>query len=192
MSVQLFDSIRSDNVHNILDSELSEDEGARVRDIIRAGDVRKNIYAPEGKRWQYEARTLEWGDRASEWWASKLVDGGASAPLLWTSCAGIKPGAGCLNVQQGSQKIVRRDALSSPGGAAQIVANGRNGLDVDKFDYLQRDSMYCNVRISADFDRIQKYSKVLHPSACADKVSVLCSGPSGHIHTLCCCNAGDR
>ncbi len=57
MSVQLFDSIRSDNVHNILDSELSEEEGARVRDIIRAGDVRKNIYAPEGKRWQYEART---------------------------------------------------------------------------------------------------------------------------------------
>jgi len=45
------------------------------------------------------------------------------------------------------------------------VANGRNGLDVDKFDYLQRDSMYCNVRISADFDRIQKYSKVPHRSA---------------------------
>ncbi len=73
---------------------------------------------------------------------------------------------------------MRRDALSSPGGAAQIVANGRNGLDVDKFDYLQRDSMYCNVRISADFDRIQKYSKVPHRSACAHKVSVLCSGTS--------------
>jgi len=81
--VQLFDSIRSDNVHNILDSELSEEEGARVRDIIRAGDVRKNIYAPEGKRWQYEARTLKWGDRASVWWASELVALGASAPLLW-------------------------------------------------------------------------------------------------------------
>ena len=43
---------------------------------------------------------------------------------------------------------------------AQIVANGRNGLDVDKFDYLQRDSLYCNVKINADFDRLQKLSKV--------------------------------
>ena len=44
--------------------------------------------------------------------------------------------------------------------ALQIVANGRNGLDVDKFDYLQRDSLYCNVKINADFDRLQKFSKV--------------------------------
>lgn len=52
---------------------------------------------------------------------------------------------------------------------AQIVANGRNGLDVDKFDYLQRDSLYCNVKINADFDRLQKLSKVgpaLDPQAC--------------------------
>ncbi len=40
------------------------------------------------------------------------------------------------------------------------MANGRNGLDVDKFDYLQRDSLYCNVKINADFDRLQKFSKV--------------------------------
>lgn len=46
------------------------------------------------------------------------------------------------------------------GCPAQIVANGRNGLDVDKFDYLQRDSLYCNVKINADFDRLQKLSKV--------------------------------
>lgn len=52
------------------------------------------------------------------------------------------------------------------------MANGRNGLDVDKYDYLQRDSMYCNVKISADFDRIQKYSKVLPPPHCAELASV--------------------
>ena len=40
------------------------------------------------------------------------------------------------------------------------MANGRNGLDVDKFDYLQRDSMYCNVKINADFNRLQWFSKV--------------------------------
>ena len=54
MSVQLFDRIRDENVHNISESELSEDEAARVRDIIRAGEASKGIHAPEGKRWQYE------------------------------------------------------------------------------------------------------------------------------------------
>ena len=46
----------------------------------------------------------------------------------------------------------------------QIVANNRNGLDVDKYDYLQRDSMYCNTKISVDIKRIFSFVKVLlHP-----------------------------
>ena len=56
MSVQLFDRIRDENVHNIGEAELSEDEAARVRDIIRAGDPSKGVRAPEGKRWQYEVQ----------------------------------------------------------------------------------------------------------------------------------------
>ena len=54
MSVQLFDRIRDENVHSIGDSELSDDEAARVRDIIRAGHASEGVHAPEGKRWQYE------------------------------------------------------------------------------------------------------------------------------------------
>lgn len=41
----------------------------------------------------------------------------------------------------------------------QVVANDRNGLDVDKYDYLQRDAMYCNVKISAQIDRIFSFVK---------------------------------
>lgn len=42
----------------------------------------------------------------------------------------------------------------------EIVANGRNGIDVDKFDYLARDSMYCGVKVSFDLNRIVQFSKV--------------------------------
>ena len=42
----------------------------------------------------------------------------------------------------------------------QIVANNRNGLDVDKYDYLQRDSMYSGTKISVDVKRIFPFVKV--------------------------------
>eukprot|EP00879_Flechtneria_rotunda_P033644 GHRR01037281.1.p1 GENE.GHRR01037281.1~~GHRR01037281.1.p1 ORF type:complete len:332 (+),score=112.96 GHRR01037281.1:128-997(+) len=41
-----------------------------------------------------------------------------------------------------------------------IVANKRNGIDVDKFDYLLRDSQQCGVRIGLDPQRTMKYSKL--------------------------------
>lgn len=44
-----------------------------------------------------------------------------------------------------------------------IVANGRNSIDVDKFDYLARDSYYCSVKISCDLNRLQRLTKVLAP-----------------------------
>lgn len=40
------------------------------------------------------------------------------------------------------------------------MANNRNGLDVDKYDYLQRDSMYCNTKVSVDIKRIFSFVKV--------------------------------
>ena len=41
-----------------------------------------------------------------------------------------------------------------------MVANGRNGLDVDKFDYIQRDAFFTGVKIMSDFGRVLQYSKV--------------------------------
>jgi deoxynucleoside triphosphate triphosphohydrolase SAMHD1 len=47
-----------------------------------------------------------------------------------------------------------------------IVANGRNGIDVDKFDYLSRDSLYCGVKIGANTDRIMQFSGVVDNEIC--------------------------
>lgn len=61
------------------------------------------------------------------------------------------------------------DAVRAPTGQQwlwDIVANGRSGIDVDKFDYLKRDSMYCGVMISCNFDRIMQFSKVIGDEIC--------------------------
>ncbi|GFR40506.1 hypothetical protein Agub_g1075, partial [Astrephomene gubernaculifera] len=49
-----------------------------------------------------------------------------------------------------------------------IVANKRNGVDVDKVDYLQRDAFMCGVRVGCDFDRLLKknFIKVLGDEVC--------------------------
>ncbi len=33
-------------------------------------------------------------------------------------------------------------------------------MDVDKWDYLMRDSMYCGVKVSCDINRLRNFSKV--------------------------------
>ncbi|KAK9811442.1 hypothetical protein WJX72_003973 [[Myrmecia] bisecta] len=47
-----------------------------------------------------------------------------------------------------------------------IVANKRNSIDVDKMDYLQRDSLYCGMKIGCDFNRISIMSKVIGDEIC--------------------------
>ncbi|GLC38674.1 hypothetical protein PLESTM_000760400 [Pleodorina starrii] len=49
-----------------------------------------------------------------------------------------------------------------------IVANKRNGVDVDKVDYLQRDATMCGVKVGCDFDRLLKkrFVKVLDDEVC--------------------------
>ena len=42
----------------------------------------------------------------------------------------------------------------------EIVANGRNGLDVDKYDYLSRDAYCCGVPMAAELNRLKTFSKV--------------------------------
>ena len=48
----------------------------------------------------------------------------------------------------------------------EIVANGRNSIDVDKFDYLARDCYYCGVKASCDFKRVMTFMKVLDDTIC--------------------------
>lgn len=63
----------------------------------------------------------------------------------------------CHNHQPGSGQAPLNDKRF----LFDIVANGRNSIDVDKFDYLARDSYYCNVKISCDLNRLQRLTKVL-------------------------------
>lgn len=49
---------------------------------------------------------------------------------------------------------------------SEVVANWRNSIDVDKFDYLARDSYYCGVRVACDFNRIMQFSRVIDDEIC--------------------------
>ena len=48
----------------------------------------------------------------------------------------------------------------------EIVANGTNSIDVDKFDYLARDSRACGVACSFDHKRLMTFSRVLDNHIC--------------------------
>jgi HD superfamily phosphohydrolase len=48
----------------------------------------------------------------------------------------------------------------------EIVANNRNSVDVDKFDYLARDSYNCGVIASYDFKRLMIHSRVIDNEIC--------------------------
>ncbi|XP_061082924.1 deoxynucleoside triphosphate triphosphohydrolase SAMHD1-like [Conger conger] len=53
----------------------------------------------------------------------------------------------------------------------EIVANKRNGIDVDKFDYLARDSYYLGIPNSFDYRRFLKFSRVCE----VDGLTHICS-----------------
>ncbi len=62
---------------------------------------------------------------------------------------------------------------SRRGYLKEIVANARNSVDVDKFDYIQRDCQNCGLKNSADFGRLQLYMKVIDDEICFKASEVL-------------------
>ena len=62
---------------------------------------------------------------------------------------------------QGTQSPVASGGAGVAPWLCEIVANGRNGIDVDKFDYLARDAHYCGMKMSVDFARIMQFSRVI-------------------------------
>ena len=58
------------------------------------------------------------------------------------------------------------EAGTATASLGEIVANGRNSIDVDKFDYLERDAKYCGTKISCDFNRIMQFSRVIGDEIC--------------------------
>lgn len=55
---------------------------------------------------------------------------------------------------------------SSKRWLSEVVANGHNSIDVDKFDYLARDALYCGVNLSVNFSRLMQFSKVIDDEIC--------------------------
>ncbi|KAF3630382.1 hypothetical protein FXO38_27178 [Capsicum annuum] len=47
-----------------------------------------------------------------------------------------------------------------------IVANGRNGIDVDKFDYIVRDTRACALGCIFQFQRLMETIRVLGDDIC--------------------------
>ena len=48
----------------------------------------------------------------------------------------------------------------------QIVSNGKNGIDVDKFDYIARDTKALGIQYGFDHRRIFPYCKVINSEIC--------------------------
>ena len=68
------------------------------------------------------------------------------------------------------------DGLGPPpsrGYLREIVANARNSVDVDKFDYIQRDCQNCGLKNSADCGRLMLYMKVIDNEICFKASEVL-------------------
>ena len=60
----------------------------------------------------------------------------------------------------------RPSAAGEKGFLYDIVANGRNGIDTDKFDYLQRDARNCGIQVSCSFDRLKFFMRVIDDEIC--------------------------
>lgn len=49
----------------------------------------------------------------------------------------------------------------------EIVSNERNGIDVDKFDYLTRDTMKTNLKkCSFNHDKVMRGARVINDKIC--------------------------
>lgn len=68
------------------------------------------------------------------------------------------------------KSLIKGEITSSiPAFAQSIVKNCKNGIDVDKFDYLQRDSLHTGINISCQFDRLMYYTKPIGDDICFKK-----------------------
>ncbi|KAI9340279.1 hypothetical protein BDR26DRAFT_802774, partial [Obelidium mucronatum] len=54
-----------------------------------------------------------------------------------------------------------------------IVNNKRNSVDVDKFDYLARDSYHCGVKVGFDHQRSMQFTRVINDQICWNKNEAL-------------------
>ncbi|KAJ7523616.1 hypothetical protein O6H91_18G055800 [Diphasiastrum complanatum] len=82
-----------------------------------------------------------------------------------------------IDIDHGDLKRVKSMILASSGSSQHqlhsekrflfdIVANGRNGIDVDKFDYIERDCRACGLSSSFKFERLMENMRVVDNEIC--------------------------
>ncbi|KAL9246498.1 hypothetical protein vseg_020025 [Gypsophila vaccaria] len=82
-----------------------------------------------------------------------------------------------IDIDESMQKRVKEMIVASTAHASKnslkekrflydIVANGRNGIDVDKFDYIVRDSRACGLGCSFQFERLMQTVRVMDDEIC--------------------------
>ncbi|XAR71178.1 hypothetical protein NMG60_11028324 [Bertholletia excelsa] len=75
-------------------------------------------------------------------------------------------------IKRVKEMILASSQFSLPKGTREkrflydIVANGRNGIDVDKFDYIVRDSRACGLGCNFQFQRLMETMRVLGDEIC--------------------------
>ena len=62
---------------------------------------------------------------------------------------------------------------NSSGFIYQIVSNKLNGLDIDKFDYLARDTHFLNLKYGFDFSRFINDIYIIDNNICYLKTNIL-------------------
>ncbi|XP_062110298.1 uncharacterized protein LOC133822092 isoform X3 [Humulus lupulus] len=65
-----------------------------------------------------------------------------------------------------SPKDVLQTSLKPKSFLYDIVANGRTGIDVDKFDYIVRDSRACGLGCNFHFERLMETMRVMDGQIC--------------------------
>ncbi|XP_059649018.1 uncharacterized protein LOC132294975 isoform X2 [Cornus florida] len=82
-----------------------------------------------------------------------------------------------IEIDPGSLKKVQEMVVASTENASSkhsqekkflydIVANGRNGIDVDKFDYIGRDSRACGLGCNFEYTRLLETMRVIDDEIC--------------------------
>ncbi|KAL7241010.1 hypothetical protein ACSBR2_006601 [Camellia fascicularis] len=82
-----------------------------------------------------------------------------------------------IDIEPDILKTVKEMIIASPENAPSksskekrflydIVANGRNGIDVDKFDYILRDSRACGLGCNFQFQRLLENMRVIDDEIC--------------------------
>jgi deoxynucleoside triphosphate triphosphohydrolase SAMHD1 len=65
-----------------------------------------------------------------------------------------------------------RQQASDKNWIYEIVANKRNSVDVDKFDYIPRDCYYTGVKQSYDTNRLIQFARVVDDQICFNQKEV--------------------